>query len=260
MKHPLLAGSAVVAAVLVAAGSLGSLWVTVAVAAVLVLVVAFGWPQMLGAPARKSLTAVLGLTGLAAVVAAALWFGPEPGEGPQEFGASLIEPIAVAIALGVIAAFMVQLFRGSGSPQRLESTAGTIAGVAAVACTAGWVALARYDAGPLALATGLALALAALAGMLPVGRDAAAVLSVLLAGGAPWLLATLWPAAVPGVSVPAAVVSGAVSGLVLVLLARLAPQGGRGRPEGLRAALALGVAPVAAAGIVAYFVFRIMPV
>lgn len=268
MKHPLLAGTAAVAAVVVAAGGLGTPWIMVLVAAALVLVVALGWPQMLGAPARKSLTAVLGLTGLSAAVATVFWPGREPGEGAEEFGASLIEPIAVAIALGVVAAFMVQLFRGSGSPQRLESTAGTIAGVAAVSCGAGWVALARYDAGPLALSVGLSLALAALAGLMPLpsrasratGAGLRAVLSVVLAGATPWLLAGLWPATAPDFPLAPAMVAGALSGLVLVLLGRLAPEDGQGRPVGLRAAMALGAAPVAVAGLVTYFVFRIMPV
>ncbi|MGM7671369.1 hypothetical protein [Microbacterium sp. A93] len=276
MKHPLLAGTAAIAAVLVAAGGLAAVWLgtgwtvwaVVFVAAALVVVVALGWPQMLGAPARKSLTAVLGLAGLAAAVAAGLWPGREPGEGPEEFGASLIEPIAVAIALGVVAAFMVQLFRGSGSPHRLESTAGTIAGVAVVCCGAGWVALTRYDAGPLAFSVGLSLALAALAGLVSSPRRAgkrtsaglSAVLSVVLAGVAPWLVAGIWPAAWPEYPLPSAVVAGALAGLVLVLMGGLAPEDGPGRPAGRRAAMALGAAPVAVAGLVTYFVFRIMPV
>lgn len=269
MKHPLLAVTGALAAVVVAAGGLvsawlGTPWIMVLVAAVLVVVVALGWPQMLGAPARKSLTAVLGLTGLGAAVAVALWPGRGPGEGIEDFGASLIEPIAVTIALGVVAAFMVQLFRGSGSPHRLESTAGTITGVAAVCCGAAWVALARYDAGPLAFSVGVSLALAALAGLVPFpgrsGRGLAAGLSVVLAGVVPWVLSGLWPAAWPALPLPAAVVAGVLGGLVLVLLGQLAPERGRGRPVGQRAAMALGTAPVAVAGIVTYFVFRIMPV
>lgn len=258
MKHPLLAVTGAVVAVLVGLGGLGALWfdtpwIMVLVVAVLVLVVALGWPQMLGAPARKSLTSVLALTGFGAAVAVALWPGQGPGEGIEDFGASLIEPIAVAIALGVVAAFMVQLFRGSGSPHRLESTAGTITGVAAVCCGAAWVALARYDAGPLVFSVGVSLALAALAGLVPfpgrAGRGLAAGLSVVLAGAVPWLLTGVWTT----------VVAGALGGLTLVLMGQLAPERGRGRPVGWRAAMALGAAPVAVAGLVAYFVFRIMP-
>ncbi|GAA4775917.1 hypothetical protein [Citricoccus nitrophenolicus] len=258
MKHPLLAVTGAVAAMLVAAGGLGAHWLgapwaLVLLAGLLVVVVALGWPQMLGAPARKSLTAVLALTGLGAAVAVVLWPGRAPGEGIEDFGASLIEPIAVAIALGVVAAFMVQLFRGSGSPHRLESTAGTITGVAAVSSAAAWVALARYDAGPFVFSVGVSLALAALAGLVPIpgraGRGLSAALSVVLAGAVPWLLTGSW----------AAVVAGALGGLTLVLLGQLAPERGRGRPVGLRAAWALGAAPVAVAGLVAYFVFRIMP-
>ncbi|WP_313817868.1 hypothetical protein [Citricoccus sp.] len=264
MKHPLLAAAAAITAVLVGAACLGGPWFSVAMAAVLVIAAALGWPQLLGAPARKSLTAVLGVSGLAAVGAVSLWPGQSSGEGPTAFGASLIEPIAVCMALGVVAAFMVQLFRGSGSPQRLESTAGTITGVAVVCAGAGWVALARYDAGPLAVSVGLSLALAALAGLVPFpgrsGRGLAAGLSLVLAGVVPVVVEPLWPASWGALSLPAAVVAGLLGGLVLVLTGRTAPDRGLGRPLGRRAAVALGVAPVAVVGLLTYFVFRIMPV
>jgi hypothetical protein len=263
VKHPLLAVTAAIAALVVGAASWGGFWITCGAVSVLVVAVALGWPQLLGAPARKSLSAVLGLTGLAAVWAVAAWPGQDPGEGPAAFGASLIEPVAVCMALGVVAAFMVQLFRGSGSPQRLESTAGTITGVAAACAGAGWAALARYDAGPLAVSVAVSLALAALAGMVPVPSRfpprlravAGAALPVVLAGVAPWCVALL----VPALPLPAAVMSGILGALVLVLLGLTAPEGGAGRPVGQRAAMALGVAPVAIVGLLTYFVFRIVP-
>jgi hypothetical protein len=263
VKHPLLAAAAAIAALFVGAASGGAVWIASLAVSVLVLAIALGWPQLLGAPARKSLTAVLALAGLAATWAVVVWPGRDPGEGPEAFGASFLEPVAVCMALGVLAAFMVQLFRGAGSPLRLESTAGTITGVAAVCAGAGWTALARHDAGPLALSVAVSLAVAALAGLVPrparlsrrVGVAGGAVLSVVLAGAVPFALAAL----VPAVPLAAAVVAGTLSALVVVLIGLTAPEGGAGRPVGQRAAVALGVAPVAIAGLLTYFVFRIMP-
>lgn len=254
MKHPLLAVTAVVAAVFVGIGALGP-WVAAAVGSVLVAAVALGWPQLLGAPARRSLTAVLLATGLAAVWAVALWPMPEVSAARREFGESLIEPVAICLALGTVAAFMVQLFRGHGRPHRLESTAGTVAGVAVVGAIAGWTALARYDAGALTVSLALSLALAVLAGLTRLPGPWDALLAVVLAGVAPFAVA----AVLPGLYLPAAVTAGALGAVGAVLTGRTAPDRGRGRPVGNRAAVALGVAPVALAGLLAYFVFRIMP-
>lgn len=249
MKHPLLAVTAVVAALFVGVGALGG-WVMAALGSVLVAAVALGWPQLLGAPARRSLTTVLLASGLAATWAVALW-------PVSETGRSLIDPVAVCLALGTVAAFMVQLFRGHGRPHRLESTAGTVAGVGVVCAIAGWAALARYggDAGALAVSLAVSLALAALAGLVRLRGPWDALIAVALAVVAPLAVAVL----LPGLDVPAAMIAGALGALGAVLTGRTAPDRGRGRPVGNRAAVALGVAPVALAGLLAYFVFRTMP-
>lgn len=254
MKHPLLAVTAALAALLLGLGALGG-WVAAVVGTALVIAVALGWPQLLGAPARASLTTVLLVTGLAATWAVALWPAPEGGGLAREAGASLIEPVAVCLALGTIAAFLVQLFRGHGRPQRLESTGGTVAGVAVVCAVAGWTALARFDAGALTLSTALALVLVALAGMVPIPRPLDVLVAAVVGGVAPlavWLT-------VPGLDAAIAVTAGALSGVGMALIGRTAPDAGRGRPAGNRAAVAFGVAPVAAAGLLAYFVLRILP-
>ncbi|QCU77435.1 hypothetical protein E7744_03810 [Citricoccus sp. SGAir0253] len=254
MKHPLLAATAVLAALAAAAGALGAV-AAAAAGAALVTAVALGWPQMLGAPARRSLTTVLLATGLLATAGVATWPDPETGGAARAFGGSLLEPVAICLALGTVAAFMVQLVRGSGRPHRLESTAGTVTGVATVGAAAGWTVLARLDAGPLILSVALSLALAALAGLVRLPRPAAAPVALGLAGLAPLGLA----AVLPGLAPSHAVVSGLLAGLLVVLTGRTAPDRGRGRPVGNRAAVALGVAPVAVAGVLAYFVFRIVP-
>lgn len=255
VKHPLLAVTAVVAALIVGLGALGP-WVAAAAGSVLVCAVALGWPQLLGAPARRSLTTVLLAAGLVATWAVALWPLPDAGDAPSSFGESLMEPVAACLALGIVAAFLVQLFRGHGRPYRLESTAGTVAGVAVVCGAAGWTALARYDAGSLIICLAVSLALAALAGFARLSGPWDVVLAVALAGVAPFAVAAL----VPGLHLPSAVSAGVLGGLSVVLIGRTASDRGRGRPVGNRAAVALGASPVAVAGLLAYFVLRIMPV
>jgi hypothetical protein len=254
VKHPLLAVTAVVAALFVGVGALGE-GAAAVVGSVLVAAVALGWPQLLGAPARRSLTTVLLASGLAATWAVAFWPVPDASGARRSFGASFIEPVAICLALGTVAAFLVQLFRGHGRPHRLESTAGTVAGVAVVCAIAGWTALARYDAGALTISLALSLALAALAGLARLSGPWDALLAVVLAGVAPFAVEVL----LPGLHLPEAVAAGVLGALGAVLTGRTAPDRGRGRPVGNRAAVALGVAPVALAGLLAYFVIRIMP-
>lgn len=265
VKHPVMVIAALAACCVVGAGAAGGALTAAGAAAVVVVVLALGWPQLLGAPARTSLTLVLALTG--ALASAAVIFWPDQAQGRSV----LLEPVAMCLALGAMAAFLVQLVRGMGRPYRLESTAGTITGVA-VACTAaGWVALGRLGGGvlpaggtgaaiteqPGALAVSVAASLAAavLVGALPLPGLWAMVLAIPVAGAVPLAVSGV----LPWLPLPAAVLAGALAALVALLITAVAPHG-RGRPVGNRAALALAVAPVALAGLVAYFVLRIMPV
>ncbi|MCT2087727.1 hypothetical protein M3D92_00240 [Micrococcus terreus] len=255
MRHPLTALVACAAAVVLGACSAVGTVATAAGVSLVILIAALGWPQLLGAPARTSLTIVLAATGLLATWAVVIW--------PLEDGGRpvLLEPIAICIALGAIAAFMVQLIRGHGRPQRLESTAGTITGVAGIASAAGWTALARWQeltdgaAGALQLSLAASLGLAALCALLPGARLLGRVLGLLLAAAAPFVLVQL----LPDLPLWSAVVGGTLAGLVTVLIGSLVSSETR-RPAGLRASLALGVAPVALTGLLAYVVLRIMTV
>ena len=255
VRHPLTALVACAAAVVLGACSAVGTVATAAGVSLVILIAALGWPQLLGAPARTSLTIVLAATGLLATWAVVIW--------PLEDGGRpvLLEPIAICIALGAIAAFMVQLIRGHGRPQRLESTAGTITGVAGIASAAGWTALARWQeltdgaAGALQLSLAASLGLAALCALLPGARLLGRVLGLLLAAAAPFVLVQL----LPDLPLWSAVVGGTLAGLVTVLIGSLVSSETR-RPAGLRASLALGVAPVALTGLLAYVVLRIMTV
>lgn len=258
VRHRLTAWTTCVAAVLLGLCSLGGTIATAIGVSVLIIVAALGWPQLLGAPARTSLTLVLAISGLLATWSVVIW--PLQDDGKPV----LLEPVAVCIALGSMAAFMVQLIRGQGRPHRLESTAGTITGVAGVASAAGWTAVARWQdltggaAGDMQLALAASLVAAALCALLPGPRLLGRILSVALAALIPWGL-DLIPGVVPELPLGAAVLGGALAGLVTVLIGSLVSAETR-RPTGFRAALSLGVAPVALTGLLAYVVLRIMPV
>ncbi len=258
VRHPLPALAACAAAVVLGLCSAAGTVATALGVSAVIVVAALGWPQLLGAPARTSLTIVLALTGLLATWSVVVW--PLQDDGRTV----LLEPIAVCIALAAMAAFMVQLVRGQGRPHRLESTAGTVTGVAGVASAAGWTALARWQsltdgaAGALQLSLAASLGVAALCALLPGARLFGRILGLLLAAGVPFAL-TAVPSLLPALPLWPAVAGGALAGLVTVLIGSLVSAETR-RPAGLRAALALGVAPVALTGLLAYVVLRIMPV
>ena len=86
--------------------------------------VGIGWPHFLGIPARKTLAVLIGLPGVGAAIAAT--YLPAPG---------FLDWTPSFMAAGVMAVFVMQLIRGTGQAQRLESTS---APVPAFCCPA-WV-------------------------------------------------------------------------------------------------------------------------
>ena len=191
----------------------------------------------------------------------------EPGKGAL----GLFQPMAVVAGWGVIAAFMVQLIRGTGRPLRLESTVATMGGVMIVVMTSGWAALAQWNTLPLAplllVTIGATVALVSLIGLTPwmQGRPGilAAVLiplSVLIA-----VAATMALDMDPRKLVIAAAAALASSTLV-ALTAATAPSA-KPRPEDRpvattlrprRAGFALAMAPVGAAGVIGHVILALM--
>lgn len=232
------------AGAVVASSYLGSEAVALVVSVASVLA-AVGWPHLLGVPARKSQSAVIGLSALLAVVLTAT--APAP---------SYLAWFPAAVSLGVGAVFMIQLLRGTGQSFRLESTLGASTGVLAVAMGAGWVAADRLavnatDSGVM-LVTGISMVIAVLACLLPFPDRLVGPITVVLAvlaGPLGALLFTDVPA------LPAAIV-GLACGVVLagsrrLLLSRNAPLGGL-------AAVSAGATPVLAIGAVVYFLDKLL--
>lgn len=121
-------------------------WAVPSVLTGLLLIFAWGWPRLLGAPARRSLSATIAVPAVVVVWAVTLlddqWnFSNETmlGDRPDLW----LAPVAAATALGTIAGFVVQVLRGQGRPFRLESTASTVTGVAIGTSAAAWALLIR---------------------------------------------------------------------------------------------------------------------
>ena len=216
--------------------------VLLAVAVVVALAVGIGWPHYLGIPAKKTLAAVIGLPGAGSAVAAAYVAAPGYLDWTPGF-----------IALGVTAVFVVQLIRGTGQAQRLESILGCCVGVLLSCLGAGWIAGARFNGvKEMLLVAGVSAAVALLAGLIRWPDRIIAPLGIVLAGLAGPLAGLVFS----DIAVLPAAVFGVVVGAVLVSFRRLVTL--RGTPLNFPAALGMGLAPVLAVGSLAYFIDKLL--
>jgi hypothetical protein len=216
--------------------------VLLAVAVLVALAVGVGWPHYLGIPAKKTLAAVIGLCGAGSAVAAASV--PAPG---------YLDWTPGFIALGVISVFVVQLVRGTGQAQRLESTLGSCVGVLLSCLGAGWIAGARFNGvKEMMLVAGLSAAAALLAGLIRWPDSIVAPLGIALAGLAGPLAGLVFS----DIAVLPAAIFGVVVGAVLVSFRRLVTL--HGTALNFPGALGMGLAPVAAVGSLAYFIDKLL--
>ncbi|MGJ9404655.1 hypothetical protein [Arthrobacter sp. KK5.5] len=239
----LAATAAVVAASYADAGASNALvW---AVVTVLVLLFAIGWPRMMDLPAASSASVLVALAGWAAATVASASSMPEP-----------MKWMAACAAVGVIAVFVAQLMRGTGERQRLESTVTGAGGIVVAVFGSGWVAVDRLapnaSNSSMMVVSGLSIAAAVLAGTIRWPDRVTAPLGLLVAalvGGVGSVIGTDIP-------IFAGVAVGAVVGAVVVgcRVLMVAERGARGT----LAAIAAGVAPVLAAGALAYYVERLL--
>lgn len=216
--------------------------VLLAVAIVVALAVGVGWPHYLGVPAKKTLAAVIGLPGAGSAVAAAYVAAPGYLDWTPGF-----------IALGVTAVFVVQLLRGTGQAQRLESILGCCVGVLLSCLGAGWIAGARFNGvKEMLLVAGVSAAVALLASLIRWPDRIIAPLGIALAGLAGPLAGLVFS----DIAVLPAAVFGVVVGAVLVSFRRLVTL--RATPLTFPAALGMGLAPVSAVGSLAYFIDKLL--
>lgn len=204
--------------------------------------VGIGWPHFLAIPAKKTLAAAIAVPGIGSAVAASIIEPPGFLEWTPGF-----------IALGVIAVFVIQLIRGTGQAQRLESTLGCCAGVVLACLGSGWIAGARFNGvKEMVLVAGLSAAVAVAAGLIRWPDRIVAPVGIVAAGLVAPLAGLVWSDIAVG---PAAVV-GVVMGSVLVSFRRMVTLR-RGRLN-FPAVLGMGVAPVWAVGALAYFIDKLL--
>ncbi|MBG6226133.1 hypothetical protein IWX63_002720 [Arthrobacter sp. CAN_A2] len=234
------AGAAAIATGAIVASSYISQTAVAVTVGVLCVLAAVGWPHILRVPAKKSLSAAIGLAALLAVVLSATVPGP-----------FFLAWFPASVALGVGGVFMIQLLRGTGQSLRLESTLGASSGVVAVSMGSGWVATDRLavnaaDSG-MTLVTGVSILVAIAVCLLPLPDRLVAPAAVVLGALAGPLGALLFT----DVPALAAAVVGLACGAVIAGTRRLLVA--REAPINRIAAIAAGVTPVLAIGAVVYF-------
>lgn len=279
MKYLPLVGSALLSAAALLVASLLGTAAVAAVACAVCVVIGLGWPQLMGVMARTSLSAVILVAGIVAVLGAAL----------VDRASALFFWSTAALAFGVMVVFVIQVLRGTGRPQRLESTLGASAGVVISTTAAGWVAGLRY---PLEL-TGVDddpddTRVITVRGLLPTEGDGLLGVSgqgqnlSIIGLGALLLIISVLIACLPArdrivfpLVVVGGVLAGAAAGFVwgqatILFCAILGAGAGvlvgafrrflilQGTPVGLRARAAVGAAPVAALGSIIYFAERVL--
>ena len=213
-----------------------------AVGVLIAAAVGIGWPHFLGIPARKTLAVLIGLPGVGAAVTAA--YLPAPG---------FLDWTPSFMAAGVMAIFVMQLIRGTGQAQRLESTLGSCAGVLLSCLGAGWIATSRFNGvREMLLVAAISAAIALLAGLIRWPDRVVAPLGVVAAGLAGPLAGLVFS----DIAVIPAAVVGVVVGAVLVSFRRLVII--RGESLSFAAALGIGLGPVSAVGSLAYFIDKLL--
>ncbi|MFC7491124.1 MULTISPECIES: hypothetical protein [unclassified Knoellia] len=147
------------------------------------LVVAWGWPELMGSSSRFGSSLAIGLAGVLAPTAVALT--------PDE---PYLRHVPVVVALALLSMFMHQLLRRDGRPRLTQSLAVSGAGIAVAAIGAAYVPLGRTSGGREVVTVVMAaLALSAVADL-----------------GAPFARARSWMLPVAGAI---ALVVGGVAGL-----------------------------------------------
>lgn len=213
-----------------------------AVGVLIAAAVGIGWPHFLGIPARKTLAVLIGLPGVGAAIAATYVSAPGFLDWTPSF-----------MAAGVMAIFVMQLIRGTGQSQRLESILGSSAGVLLSCLGAGWIACTRFNGvREMVLVAAISAAIALLAGLIRWPDRVVAPLGVVAAGLAGPLAGLVFS----DIAVIPAAIVGVVVGAVLVSFRRLVIL--RGESLSFAAALGIGLGPVSAVGSLAYFIDKLL--
>ncbi|YAL82888.1 hypothetical protein ACMYYO_13340 [Dermacoccaceae bacterium W4C1] len=233
--HGVLAGAA--APAVLAVSVLADEWGVALAVALGGLVLAAGWPTLLGLPSPRGVTAVLAASAVAAPVAAAV-------PGPVD-----LRWVAVVAAVSLIGSFLHQLLRSDGRARLVATVSGTALGIGLLCCGAAFVAAVHYpDGGRLIIAVALAVVVGSvLAAALGQSQHEEWVLPIAMLGGA---VAAVAIGVASAISAPVLFAIGALSAAVSHAVRRVLTQpAGAGWPS---AQWAMAVATTLSTGAVAY--------
>ncbi|QKE82723.1 hypothetical protein [Arthrobacter sp. NEB 688] len=203
------------------------------------LVVAWGWPRLLGSSSRFGASLAVGVAGVLA---------PAAGAATSDEPWLRLVPVALAVALGVM--FVHQIVRRDGRPRLTESIGITAFGLGLVAVGTTWLPLARSPR-PTDLATAALVAvavgsLADLAAGVRVLRGWLLPLSMLLGGAGALVTASVLGGPGAGTAALVGVLCSAVAHALRRTLVVLPPV------TAVRCQLATGAASLLVPGVVAY--------
>jgi hypothetical protein len=209
------------------------------------LVLAWGWPGLLGLPSRRGTTTVLAIATVTCVLASAL-----PTTDP------FLRWLPAAVAASLIAAFLHQLLRRDGRPRLTESIAASAAGLAVITSGVAYIPLPRTFGGAEPLAAAMAaLGLSAVADLLTGSRRLRPwALPIAMALGGAGAVAVAAVAGRPQFAAAAlvGVLAAAVAHALRRILAVLPSM------ASARSQLVSGAASVLVCGVVVYVVSRLV--
>jgi len=241
--NPLTRAAATSAAAAVIAGTslLGTRYLAIGVAG-LVAVAAFGWPRLLRVYRRRVSSAIIGVSGLLSILAVGL------GRG---------EPYlryAVAAAAGaVLLALTAEVFFPSPRGRAITSVTGMMAGAMVAVSSAAWVASARTPgAEDLVVAGAACLAIAGVATIVTSNSQINAVISIVASIGAGIGLGFVFPS----IGWYAGILVGAAASTAVLLVTELGER--EPTPRSPIAAIAAGVTPILASGVLVYLGGRLL--
>jgi len=215
----------------------------VVVAAVLLaLVIAIGWPRLLGLPNPLGSSSVVALGGVGAVITVT-----------ATQGAPYLRNLPAVVALAILLAFVNELARQDGRTHLVDSVAGTVTGVLVATASAGWVASVRAPEGTSLVVSGaVALAVAAAVSAVPLGGLLGAAVTTggaVVGGGAVG-------AVMPTLGLAAGLTLGLATGILVSALHAMFDR--VPALKGRLAAWTVIVLPVALSGVLVYVVGRVL--
>jgi len=209
------------------------------------LVLAWGWPELLGSSSKFGSSLAIGLAGVLAPVAVALT--------PDE---PYLRHVPVVVVTAMLAMFLHQLLRRDGRPRLTQSLSVSAAGIAIATIGAAWVPLGRTFGGrEVVVVVAFALGLSAFADLgAPFARvrpwmlPAAGVIGVLAGGGAGLVIEVIGG--------PSGALFGGAAGVLAHVLRRalctLSPI------RGMRGQITAAAASVLVTGVPVYLMSRLL--